>query len=107
MDIFIGPRQSGRTIRLIRESSKCGSIIVAPTLRMAYYIEKTAKELGISIPKPISVGEFIQRASRKEQYASFLNEYLIDDLEYCLRQFNVRAFSICSEANDMHYLFKK
>ena len=29
------------------------------------------------------------------------------ELEYCLRQFNVRAFSVCSEENSMHYLFKK
>ena len=57
--IYVGDRQSGKTIKLILRSCLERQIIVAATSVSVRYIERKAKELGLNIPTPITYDEFI------------------------------------------------
>ena len=58
-EIYVGSRQSGKTIELIKRSCLYGQTIVAATSVSVRYIERKAKELGLNIPTPITYDEFI------------------------------------------------
>ena len=57
---IIAGRQTGKTIFLIQASAKTGAVIVAPTYQMAKYIDHMARDLGLQIPPPITVADWIR-----------------------------------------------
>lgn len=59
MQIYIGERQSGKTIMLIEMSEKTGATIVVATYQMAKYIRLLAAQMGKKIPVPITVTNYI------------------------------------------------
>lgn len=56
---LIGGRCSGKTTRLIERSAKEGSYILVATKAMARCVADQAKEIGLEIPYPITVGEYL------------------------------------------------
>ena len=57
--MYVGSRQSGKTIELIKRSCLYGQTIVVETSVSVRYIKQKAKELGLDIPAPITYDEFI------------------------------------------------
>lgn len=89
MDLYIAERQSGKTTMLIKMSAETGAIIVAPNHLMASYIVKMAIKLGINIPTPITVNDYIHILSMGGLNKT--QKYLIDELQMALHRMNVEA----------------
>lgn len=73
-------RRKGKTRRLIKESSSTGAIIICRESSLKY-IEITAKEMGLEIPKPMTIGEYV------ETFTGGLSDnppVLVDDIEFAL-----------------------
>lgn len=87
MTVYIAGRQTGKTTHLIGISAKTGAVIVAPTYQMVKYIDQMARELGLQIPPPISVGEWAQMVASKQVHSE--QRYLVDELQMALHQMNV------------------
>lgn len=85
--IYAGERQSGKTTMLIEKSAETGAIIVAPTLKMARYIQDIAKKMGKEIPNPISALYFIHIISNENIRKH--KKFLIDEVQMVLDQMNV------------------
>lgn len=82
---LIGERCSGKTTRLIERSAKEGIYILAPTKNTARCIADQAKEMGLDIPFPLTVGEYLR--GNKFQGSSIRRDgLLIDDLDMVLHQ---------------------
>ena len=82
MTIYIAGRQTGKTVFLIQQSARTGAVIVAPTCQMVGYIDRMARDLGLQIPPPITVADWIrglvgQREDRDKTY-------LVDELQIVL-----------------------
>lgn len=81
MNVIYRRRQTGKTSELIERCSKDKySLIVAPNKHMCAAIFKQSKELGCSIPYPITFTEFIAGRFQGKQ----INNFYIDELEMCL-----------------------
>lgn len=77
MKFITGPRCSGKTTALIEESVKTGIPIISPTRAMAEYVKRMAKDYGVDIPDPVSIGEVVKHGDKQ-------GKYLIDELGLCL-----------------------
>lgn len=84
---YAGERQSGKTNMLIEKSAETGAIIVAPTLKMARYIQDIAKKMEKKIPNPISTLCFIRILS--DENMGKHKKFLIDEVQMVLDQMNV------------------
>lgn len=82
MRLITGPRCSGKTYALIKESAQTKIPIIAPTMMMAEYIRKTAKEIGFDIPDPVSINKIVNQGGRP-------GKYYIDELAMCLNQLGI------------------
>lgn len=78
MQIYIGERQSGKTIMLIEMSEKTGATIVVATYQMAKYIRLLAAQMGKKIPVPITVTNYICLLASGGLGKS--EKYLVDEL---------------------------
>lgn len=56
MDIYVMPRRSGKTIMLIHKSHDTQIPILVRDSKHAKYVEELAKNLGVDIPEPLTVG---------------------------------------------------
>lgn len=92
MRIISGNKGSGKTTELIYKSADLGIPIIAPTSIMAQIILKTAKQMGVDIPEPVSINFVVDkgRGARK---------YLVDELDLCLKQLGISAeyVTLCHE----------
>lgn len=61
MRIWNKPRGSGKTTRMLYASEYTGKSILVATKEQAHILEKNAKQLGLTIPKVLSVTDFIDR----------------------------------------------
>ena len=77
--IYIGAARSGKTRKSIMESHLFGTVIVCCNQHQADFLYKYAKSERVSIPKPISFKEFLERKDDKEK------RFLIDDVQSCLK----------------------
>ncbi len=83
MDIIIGQRGSGRTMKLIEACSKDkGSVIVCPTSHMAKWTSDLAKQLGYDIAEPISFDTFCKGRVQGKK----IPKYYFDNLDLSLQQ---------------------
>lgn len=89
MTIYVSGRQSGKTTFLIRQSADTGAVIVAPTCQMARYIDSMARDLGLQIPPPVTVADWIRGLVRQPKDHD--KTYLVDELQMALHQLNVKA----------------
>lgn len=56
----IGPRQNGKTSRLIRLSHETGLYIMAPNRMQAANIFQQAEKMGLEIHNPVAVIDYMQ-----------------------------------------------
>ena len=92
MTIYTAKRQSGKTTMLIKQSAETGGIIVAPNYQMANHIEELARNIGETIPTPITVFNYIQRLAIGDFNKN--QKYLIDELQMVLDQMNVEIATV-------------
>lgn len=86
MNVYIAPRQTGKTTTLVKMSAETGAIIVVPTYHMIKEVENIAKELGLEIPNPIDTSQFM-----RELYSFANKRYLVDELQTVLGLMGVDA----------------
>lgn len=89
MNVYIAPRQTGKTTTLVKMSAETGAIIVVPTYPMIKYVEDIAKGLGLEIPKPIDCFQFMRGLPRFER-----KKYLIDELQMVLELMGIDAATL-------------
>ena len=83
MNVVIGERCSGKTTRLIERSAKEGIYILVANKEMARCVADQAKDMGLEIPYPVTVGEYLR--GNKFQGSSIRRDgLLIDDLDMVL-----------------------
>ena len=92
MTIYTAKRQSGKTTMLIKQSAETGDIIVAPNYQMVNHIEELARNIGETIPTPITVFDYIQRLARRDFNRN--QDYLIDQLQMVVYQMNVEIATV-------------
>lgn len=95
MTVYITGRQTGKTSHLIKISEKTGAVIVAPTYQMVRYIDQMARELGLRIPPPVSVVDWVKMVARKQ--ADPEQRYLVDELQMVLHQMNVDVATLSED----------
>lgn len=78
MKVVHSPRVSGKSTKAIKASSETGVVIVTPNEKMAAFLNKQANELGYSIPRPISIYQYLDMKVKPENI-------IIDELESVLR----------------------
>jgi len=86
---IIGGRQSGKTIRLIKEASKTNGVIVCPTYNMAENVFQTARELGYHILKPITYEQLFVYPNRAKKNDHYFDEYGMRLVDALRRQLGV------------------
>lgn len=94
--IYSMPRQSGKTTMLIKRSSETGMTIVVPTIAMRNQVKKDAFDLGLNIPDPITIRQFI--ATIYNDNMMHKKPYLIDELQMALRIMGVDAATVNSNS---------
>lgn len=75
MRIWNKPRGSGKTTRMLYASEYTGKSILVATKRQAHILERNAEQLGLTIPKVLSVTDFNDRDTN---YCS--REIIIDEM---------------------------
>lgn len=103
MTVYIAGRQSGKTVFLIQQSADTGAVIVAPTCQMARYIDSMARDLGLRIPPPVTVADWIRGLVRQPKEHD--KTYLIDELQMALHQMNVKAATLDKNYEEMVHMF--
>lgn len=83
-EICIGRRQSGRTTRMIKKAAENNIHIVVANGPRAHFIHSMAREMGLSIPFPITVSELkqIKLLGHRD-----IREVYVDDADDVLEQF--------------------
>lgn len=106
MLIYVSDRNKGKTMALIKESSKTKKIIVEPTKKAVEYVKEMAKRFELDIPEPISVTEYIQRLARLAKGENLgIQKYLIDELQSVLSWMNIEmAIVDCKSVKDFSSL---
>ena len=90
--IYSMPRQSGKTAMLIERSSETGMAIVVPTIPIPAQVTKEAFDLGLHIPDPITIRQFIATIYKDNMIHK--ESYLIDELQLALRIMGVDAATV-------------
>lgn len=93
--IYSMPRQSGKTAMLIKKSSETGMTIVVPTMAMRDYTKKRAFIMGLTIPDPITIRQFV--ATIYKDSMMHKESYLMDELQLALRIMGVDAAIVDSD----------
>lgn len=78
---IIGGRQTGRSTALIEEAAANNKYIVVTDHLRALYLWNRARELGLSIPFPITLRELPIRRS-----VTFIESVLVDDADALLER---------------------
>lgn len=84
---------NGKTRNIIERSANTGLTIVEPSFSRVMEISRAAKELGLTIPRPISFARFLFLNTDRDDF-DFKNsnqKYIIDDLEKCLSFMKVES----------------
>ena len=84
MKVYVSDRQTGKTTKLIRESAKTGAIIATDSCHTATYIKYLAKQIGLTIPEPVTYQAMIKDYMNKKT-----KRYFIDELHMMLLQLGV------------------
>lgn len=92
MNIYAAERQTGKTTMLVKESAKTGAIIVTPNRQMGSYIISLADRLGVDIPAPITVKQYIQILANGRPASG--QKYLVDELQMMLSQMGVETATV-------------
>ena len=91
------PKRSGKTTKLINISAITGYYIVCCSQKRANEIQSYAKQLGQTIPFPLTFNEFLQK-----QYSTNIRAVLIDGADLLLESLSlvkIEAITINQELN--------
>lgn len=78
--VTIGKRGTGKTTKLIQRSAREGSYILTSTVFRAQAIWDTAREMGLNIPYPVTLHEYLH--SNKFRSSTIPRKgILIDDVD--------------------------
>lgn len=80
-ELIVRPRMGGKTTELIRRAAEAGAYIVCTDTRRAGQVMRLARELGLAIPMPLTVGEWQERA----YYPPGIPGLMFDDLDRIMR----------------------
>lgn len=87
MNITIGERCSGKTTKLIKRSAYEGVYILVATKHRAQALVQDAERMGLKIPFPITIDEYLRdRDKFKFKYSDVFCGLLIDDADDVLQQ---------------------
>lgn len=86
MNITIGERGSGKSTKLIKRSYAIGVPILTATKLRAEFLYLDAKRMGLNIPAPIAVDEYLRDRDTFKYSDAFRGGLLIDDAEDVLQQ---------------------
>lgn len=76
-ELIVRSRQGGKTTELIRRAAETGGYIVCTDRRRARQIAEHARKMGLTIPFPITAGEW----HRNAYYRPGVSGLLFDDLD--------------------------
>jgi hypothetical protein len=76
-EIIVRARQGGKTTELIRRAAEAGGYIVCTDQRRARQIAEHARGLGLTIPFPMTAGEW----QRRHYHRPGVRGLLFDDLD--------------------------
>lgn len=82
MQIIMRGRRNGKTTELIKMCAENGGYIVCRSKEIAKMIQVQAKEMGLSIPLPLSYTEFISGS----YYGRRIEKIYIDDADELLKR---------------------
>lgn len=82
MKIIYEKRGTGKTSKLIQMSHDMNTYILTVNQKRAALIAKMAHEMGIAIPYPVTVDDYMRCRFR----GSFIKDILIDDADDVLKQ---------------------
>lgn len=111
MNIIVGERCSGKTTELIKKSAATGIYILTINHAAADFIYYQAKQMGLTIPFPITVRQFLRERINGNNYCgSSIARYgvLIDDADLVLQQIfgsiTVHEIAINDRGDNVSYL---
>lgn len=81
MQVICRGRQGGKTIEAIKLAAKTWSYIVCVNRQEADRVFNVSQGLGIDIPNPITIKDFIG----KQYYARGIRGFIIDNADMCLQ----------------------
>ena len=81
MEVILSPRRSGKTTRLIEQCAKDGGYIVSISHAEAYRVAQRAREMGLSIPFPLTPPEFVG----KHYHGKVIKWFYIDNADMFLQ----------------------
>ena len=92
MNKIIKGRRQGKTTELIKRSAETRTYILVANRQRVEQVFKQAQSMGLNIPYPVTVEEYMRSGFR----GSFINSILIDDADDVLSQVfsNVRIETI-------------
>lgn len=97
MQIICKPRRSGKTTEIIKIADKNNSSIVCLNLAECRRVARQAEDMGLSIPFPITIDEFISGSF----FSRGINSLIIDNAEFVIRHLAkkvpVKAISVSIE----------
>lgn len=100
MEIICRARQQGKTTDLIKIAAKHFSYIICCSRPEAHRIFKLALNMGLDIPFPITISEFLDR----QFYAKGIKSFAIDEVGFLLDRLaqgiNISAITLTDETQD-------
>lgn len=81
MKIILDKRRSGKTVRLVVESHTKNVPIMTLNRQMAKIVKESAERLGLKIPDPICLDDFL-----RNRHCDYENGILIDEAQMVLTE---------------------
>lgn len=96
--VIVGDRRSGKSSELIRLSASKGIYILVSNKKRAHALAAQAREMGINIPFPVTLHEWLQSSTRFHGSVIRRDGLLIDDIDAVIRELfspiNINAVTI-------------
>ncbi len=83
MEVILGARRQGKTTRIIRVAAENFSYIICSNRREVLRIANQAREMGLEIPFPITMDEYMDGLF----YGRGIKSFVIDNAELILQRF--------------------
>jgi len=104
MKVRIGGRSTGKTFKILKETSKNDGTLVVPNLQSKQYVQNMAKDLRIKCPLIITFDNIFNDVTHNS-FSGNRNLY-IDNSEYLMHyifkgRFNIQEINIYSQEVDL------
>ena len=85
-EVFYQPRLSGKTTKMIEMSNKLNQTIIVNNRTTANLIAAKAEDMGLIIPHPIGVMDYVSLANRDGFNSHDIEPVLVDEVQHVLRE---------------------